>query len=216
MQKKGKRKDADKMILIINICKEELHELEFVKPVLDIVKTGNKKHIVEHYLKLKPNIIEKADKIIICGTSLKDFDYLEGKDKFNFLKKTEKQVLGICAGMQLIALAFGCEVVKGKEIGLTRVRFEKEFLGIGKTDEDETDVYDLHNMVVKDDENLRKNFGIFASSLEKGIVQAIKHKEKEIYGVLFHPEVRQKELISQFIDQVIICARKYRNLFKSG
>jgi GMP synthase-like glutamine amidotransferase len=190
------------MILIINICREELHELEFVKPVLDIVKSGGKKCIVEHYLKLKPKIIEKADKIIICGTSLKDFDYLEGKTKFNFLKKTDKPVLGICAGMQLIALMFGCEVVKGKEIGLTRVKFDKEFLGVGVGDEKEIDVYDLHNMIVKDDENLRKNFDIFASSLktENGqIVQAIKHKERKIYGILFHPEVRQKEMITKFI-----------------
>ena len=30
-------------------------------------------------------------------------------------------------------------------------------------------------------------------------VQAIKHKEKAIYGVLFHPEVQNKEIIQQFI-----------------
>ncbi|MCX6742598.1 MAG: gamma-glutamyl-gamma-aminobutyrate hydrolase family protein [Candidatus Pacearchaeota archaeon] len=192
------------MILIINICKEELHELEFIKPVLNIVKSGKKKCIVEHYLKIKPKVIEKADKIIICGTSLKDFDYLEGKNKFNFLKKTDKPVLGICAGMQLIALAFGCEVVKGKEIGLTRIKFDKGFLGAGEGDEKEIDVYDLHNMIVKDDKNLRKNFDVFASSLSNtGIVQtvqAIKHKEKEIYGTLFHPEVRQRGIITKFIE----------------
>jgi len=191
------------MILIINLCREELHELEFVKPVLDIVKASKKKYLVEHYLKIKPKVIEKADKIIICGTSLRDFDYLENKDKFSFLKKTAKPVLGICAGMQLIALAFGCEVVKGKEIGLTRVRVDKGFLGveeIGKEESNEVDVYDLHNMVVEDNEYLRENFDVFASSLKTGIVQAVKHKEKEIYGTLFHPEVRQKEIIKNFIE----------------
>ena len=31
------------------------------------------------------------------------------------------------------------------------------------------------------------------------ISQAVKHKEREIYGVLFHPEVRQKKMISSFV-----------------
>jgi anthranilate/para-aminobenzoate synthase component II len=34
---------------------------------------------------------------------------------------------------------------------------------------------------------------------DKEIVQAVKHQTKEIYGVLFHPEVRQKEMIANFV-----------------
>ena len=43
---------------------------------------------------------------------------------------------------------------------------------------------------------LPKDFIKFTKSK---IPQAIKHKEKKIYGVLFHPEVRNKELILNFV-----------------
>ena len=35
------------------------------------------------------------------------------------------------------------------------------------------------------------------------IPEAVKHKKKELYGVLFHPEVRQKEMIKKFVDSKI-------------
>ena len=50
----------------------------------------------------------------------------------------------------------------------------------------------MHNNYV-DFSNL--DFEIFAGNK---IVQSVKHKEKEIYGVLFHPEVRQKDMILNF------------------
>ncbi|HII85303.1 TPA: hypothetical protein HA273_01700 [Candidatus Bathyarchaeota archaeon] len=42
-----------------------------------------------------------------------------------------------------------------------------------------------------------KDFEVLATS-EK-CVQAIKHKSKNIYGVLFHPEVRNQEIIRRFV-----------------
>ena len=39
------------------------------------------------------------------------------------------------------------------------------------------------------------DFEIFAGNK---ISQGIKHKKKRIYGVLFHPEVRQKDMILNF------------------
>jgi GMP synthase (glutamine-hydrolysing) len=40
-------------------------------------------------------------------------------------------------------------------------------------------------------------FDIFCEG--NGVVQAVKHKERPIYGVLFHPEVRNKNLILEFL-----------------
>ena len=40
------------------------------------------------------------------------------------------------------------------------------------------------------------DFEIFCEN--ENVVQAVKHEEKEIYGILFHPEVRQKDLIKNF------------------
>ena len=57
----------------------------------------------------------------------------------------------------------------------------------------EFEAYELHNYSVKPS----KDFEILAKS--KKCVQAIKHKSKPIYGILFHPEVRNKWIIKRFL-----------------
>lgn len=172
------------MILLISTCKEKLHELEFVKPVEKILKTKFK---TTPYSKLTPKLISSSDKIIICGTSLKDNEFLNHLNSFRWIASTNKPILGICAGMQIISLIFSAKIKEKTEIGFFKENFQKEFLGL----KDEQEVYHLHNNYV----SLPKNFEKFTSSK---IPQAIEHKEKEIYGVLFHPEVRNKILIEEF------------------
>ena len=55
-------------------------------------------------------------------------------------------------------------------------------------------IYCLHGNYVK----FPKEFEVFAQS--KNCAQAIKHKQKEIYGTLFHPEVRNYEMILNFCE----------------
>jgi len=174
------------MILIIKTNKEKLHDLEFVKPIEEIVQ---KKFITKHYSQVKKEDLKKAEKIIICGTSLKDNKFIEDIKEFGWIKEFDKPILGICAGMQIIGLLFGGKLKKKKEIGFYRETFTKEFLGL----KGEQKVYHLHNNYV----SFPSEFESFAES--EGIVQAVKHKNKEIYGVLFHPEVRQKNLIREFV-----------------
>ena len=72
------------MILLINICNEKLHELEFVKPIEDILNKNNIEFKTKHYSKIIKNDL-KSDKIIICGTSLKDNDFLKNLKYFEWL-----------------------------------------------------------------------------------------------------------------------------------
>lgn len=181
------------MILIINLCKEKLHYCEFVKPIEDILKKAGKEFFTRGYLELKEKELNEADKIIICGTSLKDNGYLKETEKFSWIRETKKSILGICAGMQIISLVFGCKLEKNLEIGMKHINFQKNFLGL----EGKKEVYGLHNFGVNYDSKLRENFNIFAKPKS---VQAIKHIKKEIYGALFHPEVRNKGLISNFVN----------------
>ncbi|MDP3986930.1 MAG: hypothetical protein Q8P81_01750 [Nanoarchaeota archaeon] len=106
------------MILIINVCKHKLHFYEFVKPVGDILVKNNIKGFIRHYTCLTKKDLEKASKIIICGTALKDNDYLENIKKFSWLKDCKKPVLGICAGMQIIGIISGHKLIKNKKIGV--------------------------------------------------------------------------------------------------
>lgn len=176
------------MILVISVCKEKLHELEFVKPIENILTENKTKFFTKHYSKLLRSDLNKANKVIICGTSLKDFEYLNNLDKFPWIKNLEKPILGICAGIQIISLVFGSKTKKKTEIGFYKEDFKKEFLSlIG-----EHEVYHLHNNY----NTLPKDFESFTTGK---IPQAIKHKSKQIYGVLFHSEVRNKVLIEEFV-----------------
>jgi GMP synthase (glutamine-hydrolysing) len=102
------------------------------------------------------------------------------------LKDLNKPVLGICSGIQIIAKAFGGVIIPKKEIGMVEVK--GELFGQKKFK-----AYALHTNGI----SKLSEFKILARS--KKSVQAIKHKSKEIYGVMFHPEVRNEWVISEFI-----------------
>jgi len=179
-------------ILIINLNKEKMHNLEFVKPIEDILNQEEKEYDIKNYEKLDEKRLKEYDKIIICGTSLQNNEYLEKIEKFEFIKKYKGKILGICAGMQIIVRLFGCKLVKKTDIGMKQVSFKTNFFGLHGWRE----VYELHNFAVEHNPLIERKFDIFT----QGSVDAIKHKEKDIYAVLFHPEVRQKNLIRNFVN----------------
>ena len=174
------------MILLISTCSEKLHELEFVNPVKEIVKEN---YLVKHYDDVCEKDLDNSEKVIICGTSLKDNKFLKDVEKFRWLKHFEKPVLGICAGSHIIKLVFGGEKKRIKEIGQIFIKFNKEFFGLSGVQK----VYSLHQLFVNS-----REFEIFGSS--ERCDQAFKHKKKNIYGVLFHPEVFNKNLIRNFVE----------------
>ncbi|MBS3095281.1 hypothetical protein J4231_01245 [Candidatus Woesearchaeota archaeon] len=178
------------MILIISICMEKLHYLEFVKPIEDIIINEGRKFLAKHYNELTEEDIKSTKKIIICGTSLKDNEFIKDIKKFQWMKEYEKPILGICGGMQVVCKVFGSKISKKTEIGLFKEKFIKDFLGVKAGSEEY--VYHLHNFFAKMPKNFEKLAG-------KSIPQAIKHKHLPIYGVLFHPEVRQKKMIKEFL-----------------
>ena len=161
------------MILIISICAEKLHELEFINPIEDILIKNKKKFLTKHYPKITDADLKKYNKVIICGTGLKDNYFLENINTFNWLKNFEKPVFGICGGAHIIGLILGNKLKKKKEIGLKEIEI-KNFLGISGKRE----VYHLHQFYV---------------------LPEIFHKDN-FYGTLFHPEVRNREIIENFLN----------------
>ncbi len=169
-------------VLIVSTCSEKLSEREFVNPIVNLIGKN-----VEYELANISDAEKKSigvDKIIICGTAVADNEYLS--NNFEWLKDFDKPVLGICSGIQIIAKTFGGEIVPKKEIGMVEVKGnlfgQKNFKA-----------YALHTNGI----SKLSEFKILARS--KKSVQAIKHKSKEIYGVMFHPEVRNDWVISEFI-----------------
>jgi len=178
------------MILLISVCSEPLHYFEFVKPIETILTKEKIKFISKDFSKVSNDEIIDAEKIIICGTSLKDNSFLKNLSHFDWIKRYNKPVLGICAGMQIIALKCGAKLMKKQEIGLIDVNFDEEFFGL----KEKVRVYSLHNNVVSPAS--LNEFDIIARS--KTCVEVIKHKTRPLYGVLFHPEARNNELIENF------------------
>ncbi|MDP6845817.1 MAG: hypothetical protein QF460_02590 [Candidatus Nanoarchaeia archaeon] len=169
-------------VLIVSTCAEKLNELEFVNPIVNLIGKN-----VDYELANISNAEKKsvgADKIIICGTSIADNDYLQ--NNFEWLQDFNKPVLGICSGIQIIAKTFDGVIIPKKEIGMVEVKGNL-------FDQKKFEAYALHTNGI----SKLSSFKILARS--KKSVQAIKHKSKEIYGVMFHPEVRNEWVISEFI-----------------
>ncbi|MDD4128030.1 MAG: gamma-glutamyl-gamma-aminobutyrate hydrolase family protein [Methanomicrobium sp.] len=184
------------MIIICDLSYKtgSLSNYEYVKPIEEIVKTSGMKFKTVHYSLLSKNDLKNADGLILCGTALKDNKFLEDLSIFNFIKDLKFPVLGICAGIQVIAGIFGGNITANKKIGMTKVKKIKDDLLLKEMSEFEA--YELHINSI----DVPEDFLILAES-DSG-VQAVKHEEKLVYGVVFHPEVRNEQVVFNFLEVV--------------
>ena len=181
----------NKNILIINLNNKnnKLYEFEYIKPITQIIQNENKQFKVIHYSELTEQIIKNYTHIILSGTPLKEFEYLNHFNKFNWIKNTNKNILGICAGCQIIQKIFNAKETKAQEVGL----YNPEILIRDKILENEPlkEIYTLHSTSFE----TPKQFQIIAKTK---IPQIIKYKN--IYGCLFHPEVRNHKIIINYLN----------------
>ena len=178
------------MILVVdmNWKKDSLGFYEFVLPIITIAKTQDE-CIIKHFLEVTDQDLSQCDRVILSGTALKDTATLSQTEKFMWLRETEKPVLGICAGMETIGVIYGMRLIKCVEIGMTQINMLKE----NPLFCEDFKAYSLHSYCVEPS----GDFYVWAKS--KKCVQIIKHRIKPIYGALFHPEVRNPEVIKRFI-----------------
>ena len=119
--------------------------------------------------------------------------------------KDEKPILGICLGHQSIAQAFGGEVVRAKNMmhGKTSqveiVADSKVFKDLPK----EFRATRYHSLIVKKD-TLPENLEVVAFSKDDNEIMSIKVKNRDIYGIQFHPESIMSEygheMIGNFLE----------------
>lgn len=168
-------------VLIISTCAESLHELEFVTPIVRALEVPCR---VVHHLDVLADYLGTCERVIICGTALSDDKFLKKSEEFSWLKSFDKPVLGICAGYQLIALVHGGETYAQMDIGM-------QDLGLQWTLGEVKEAYFLHH----------NNVGVPEGFL------ALEHNDQPILieknnmlGVLFHPEVRNRSVIKNFLE----------------
>ncbi len=160
--------------LILSTCKYGLSEFEFVEPLKRIFKTES----VKKYNEFTQKDIDSAERIVISGTALQDNDYLNYLKRFDFLKKTNKKVIGICAGYQIIGLVFGSKLIDSKRIGVYLV----------KTKNKEFKAYFIHKKAIEPS----NKFEIIGTTDKEASI--IKLKNKNVVGFSFHPEVYNEEI----------------------
>ena len=178
------------MILVIdmNSKKNPFGFSEFVLPIVTITEELEES-VVKHYLEVNEKNLNNYDKIILSGSALKNAVTLDHTARFRWIKDCSKPVLGICAGMQTAGLVFGGYMEKCQEIGITEITTSKANILFSSTFQ----VYALHNYALVPS----VDFELLAKSAN--CIHAIKHKQKNLYGVLFHPEVRNREVVERFI-----------------
>lgn len=181
------------MILLIDLCWKEnsLSSPEFVDPIANIVKSSGEQYRIIHHLSADSRILKESRGIILCGTALKDNGFRSNVRLMEIIRDTDLPVLGICAGMQVIALAFGSKLEDSLEIGMDDIKItgDDEVLNEEMT----IRAYKLHGMRIIPDEK----FIILAKS-GKG-PESIRHISRPVWGVLFHPEVRNEWVVGNFV-----------------
>lgn len=186
------------MILLLDLSYRpgSLSADEFVAPIARIVREEGLPTLVRHYTQIARKDLASADGIILCGTALADGEYLDRMELFAWLPSFPRPVLGICAGMQVIAKLFGGEVSPGVSIGMAgqeAVAPDTLFTGRNRFD-----AYELHSRSVVPPSSFR------VLAISPSGVQAIRHPARPVYGVMFHPEVRNEWVIRRFI---ALCGR---------
>ncbi|MDG6983388.1 MAG: homoserine O-succinyltransferase [Nitrososphaerota archaeon] len=101
------------------------------------------------------------------------------------LRDSEVPVLGVCFGHQLMAHAFGAQVVKDKQhvlgmVETTVLKNDPLFRGLPAS----LMLLESRYEVVK---SLPGEFSLLAKSATSGIA-TMKHRKRPLYGVQFHPE----------------------------
>lgn len=138
------------------------------------------------YSDLENTSIEEFDAIILSGGH--QFSVEGNQNRFekeiSLIQNTQKPILGICFGFELISYAFGAklELLQNKETGIINIEViesDKIFSNIPNFQ-----VYESHRWVVKETPD-----DLIALARSKDGIEAVKHKSRPIYGVQFHPEM---------------------------
>ncbi|MDC0243125.1 hypothetical protein OAK07_00375 [Marine Group III euryarchaeote] len=175
--------------LLISTCHHALNDREFVFPISKIL--GDNRHDIMHFENCSREILSSYSRIIICGTSMQDSTYIDWLPFFEeMLENFTGPVLGICSGMQILTSVFGSSsIADNLEIGMIEVKTLEQ----NELFEGNFQAYSLHNF----SSGVCDNFNILAESKEG--IQAVKHVEKPLYGISFHPEVRNEQIVTNFL-----------------
>ncbi len=167
-----------------------------ISEILNSFKVENKEIKLAYF---SAETAQGASAIIISGSPLMltELDQKEIAERYSFIKNLDVPILGICFGHQLLGVVFGSGVSRGPEKieGKEKINFIPDPLFNGIENNSEFSQHHEENIT------LPEGFILLGSS-KTCENEAMKHKDKPIYGVQFHPEVSGepgKQLIKNFL-----------------
>lgn len=181
------------MIRIVHFGSSKAPQISEVVSSLGYLNT-----IVE-WDKATPADFEGVQGILLSGSPLMltEIDHSPFHERYGFIKTSAVPVLGICFGHQVLGILHGAKIYRDEHIKrdeeIEVLEDDPLFAGLGKT----TVMSQSHTEGI----DLPKGFRHLASS-DTYPIQGMKHPEKRIYGVQFHPEVsgeNGKQLIHNFL-----------------
>ncbi len=175
------------MILVVDLCYNEdsLSSYEFVDPVKKILRKAQVGFDVVHYSRLEDPF--DYDKIILCGTALKDRRCLEDLDWISWIGEWKDPMLGISTGAAAICSALGGRIVPRVHIGMEEIKITVDTPLLGERRKFAG--FHLHSFGVDLPEGLKE--------IAEGC-EAFISRDHQIYGILFSPEVRNDWIIERF------------------
>jgi len=180
------------MMLIVSTCRYVLSEEEFVRPVVEIVRECGFDYQIRRYHERFET--ERYSGIIICGTALRDFDYLRYVENFRCLTDYDGKILGICAGYQILARLYSNTLERIKKIGVYDIETVRRNPLI---EEGSSRAYFLHAYALRDvNENLEP------IAMQNDEVCMFKVRGKDFYGTSSHPEVLNGEIIVNYLCKI--------------
>jgi GMP synthase-like glutamine amidotransferase len=175
-------------VLLVSTCAEPFSDAEFVAP-LERIACDAGTAIESCRLGTLNSVPERVSHILLAGTALQDDKYLKEIGAVKRLLETGVPLLAVCSGMHLLAAASGGEIIAQREIGMVAVETLVENpLCAGRFE-----AFALHRHAVEPGPRLE----MLARS--EGCAQVVRHRELPAWGVLFHPEVRNEQLVRSFL-----------------
>jgi len=145
--------------------------------------------------------------IVLSGGPSSVYDANAPKLDDGFIEKVNCPLLGICYGLQLLAVALGGEVSpsRNREYGYARLSITEAesplFAGLPQ----EIDVWLSHGDYVT-----KMPQGFRATAVTSGALNAFESLSKRIYGVQFHPEVVHTPLGAQVLNNFVLAICRAR------
>ena len=156
----------------------------FITKVSSILSSNNTKYTIIPFHQITQTDLNRFDSFILSGRRENDQKMnASNSEIINHAVSEKKSLLGICYGAEILALTLGGTIRKldGVVKGLHTVDITKQ----NSLSEKEIQVYQSHSYEIA---KLGNHLQSFASSKTCNF-EIIKHKNLQIFGTQFHPEM---------------------------